>query len=101
MLGDRGYKVIVATNGEEALAVMEQRGQDISLILTDVVMPKLSGPDLIAAVRRARFEVKVLYMSGYTDRTVPLEQDGGASFIQKPFTPDQLERKMREVMNKQ
>jgi CheY-like chemotaxis protein len=97
-LEERGYRVLLATNGEEALAVAQQRGAEISLILTDVVMPLKSGPDLMAAVRQTHPNLRVLYMSGYTDRTVPLDGDGGASFIQKPFTPHQLDQKIRETI---
>jgi PAS domain S-box-containing protein len=99
MLDERGYRVLEATNGEEARDQLARHGHEVDLILTDVVMPKVNGPDLIASIRAAYPGVKVLYMSGYTDRTVPLEGDAGAAFIQKPFTPNQLEQKIREVVN--
>ena len=78
--------------------MIDEHGAKIDLVLTDVVMPKVGGPELIARLRETSPGSKVLYMSGYTDRTVPLEQDAGAAFIQKPFTPLQLGQKLREIL---
>ena len=93
-----GYQVLEAVDGAEALKMIDEQGAKIDLVLTDVVMPKVGGPELIARLRDTSPGSKVLYMSGYTDRTVPLEQDAGAAFIQKPFTPLQLGQKLRQIM---
>jgi len=98
MLEARGYRVLMAVDGEEALSVIEQHPSEIDLVLTDVVLPKLSGPEVIARLRQSRPASKVLFMSGYTDRTVPLDREAGVAFIQKPFTPRQLGQKLREVL---
>ena len=99
ILEESGYKVLEAANGDDAVAVIKEHRAEIDLVLTDVVMPRVGGPELIARLRETRPESRVLYMSGYTDRTVPLEQDAGAAFIQKPFTPSQLGQKLREMLN--
>jgi CheY-like chemotaxis protein len=99
MLRERGYGVMEAANGKEALQVMAQHGAGISIVLTDVVMPKMNGPQLIAALRETYRELKVVYMSGYTDRTVPLEEQARTAFIQKPFTPNQLQQKIRAIVS--
>jgi two-component system, cell cycle sensor histidine kinase and response regulator CckA len=94
-----GYLVIEAVDGADALKVIDEHGQKIDLVLTDVVMPKVGGPELIGRLREIHPGSRVLYMSGYTDRTVPLERDSGAAFIQKPFTPSQLGQKLKEVFS--
>ena len=98
ILENSGYQVLEAVDGVDALRMIDKHGAKIDLVLTDVVMPRVGGPELIARLREASPESRVLYMSGYTDRTVPLEQDAGAAFIQKPFTPLQLRQKLREVL---
>jgi len=99
MLADRGYRVLEATDGQDALAIASAHNGAIDLVLTDVVMPGLSGPDLMTRLRPLHPSSKVLYISGYTDRTVPLDPDAEAAFIQKPFTPVQLGLKIREVLD--
>jgi two-component system, cell cycle sensor histidine kinase and response regulator CckA len=98
ILEEDGYQVLEAVDGGEALMTVDENQREIDLVLTDVVMPGVGGPELITRLRETRPGLKVLYMSGYTDRTVPLEQDAGAAFIQKPFTPAQLGQKLREVL---
>jgi PAS domain S-box-containing protein len=93
-----GYRVIVATSPEEALAIAKAGDQSFDLLLTDVVMPGLSGGELWETIRKVR-DVRVLFMSGYTDdmivRHVVLE--GEMPFISKPFTKQSLLDKVREV----
>ena len=96
-----GYKVIAAGDGEEALEIARGSEQPIALVLTDVVMPKLSGPELVDRLK-ARFPaIKVLYMSGYTDDAMLRHglMEATVSYIQKPFTPLGLARKTREVLD--
>jgi len=98
-----GYDVLEAANGGEALLVCEQRAQPIPLIITDVVMPGMSGPQLVARLSELYPETKVLYMSGYTDTLAVREGllDGRRAFLQKPFTPADLRRRVREVLDGQ
>ena len=97
----KGYKVITPSNPTEAAQVCEQHEGPIHLLLTDVVMPTMSGPQLAEHVAFLRPGLKVLYMSGYTDNAIVphgiLEE--GIPFLQKPFTPDSLTRKVREVLD--
>ena len=97
-----GYTILEAGNGEEGIRVFEQYGKPIHLLVTDVVMPGLSGRQLVEALRPRNAELKVLYVSGYTDDAVVrhgvLEAD--TAFLQKPFTPVALASKIREVLDK-
>jgi PAS domain S-box-containing protein len=100
ILESRGYKVLEARHGREAIQVAERHQGRIDLLVTDVVMPRMRGTDLAGELLSRRPEVKVLYMSGYTgDRIGPGDLAGEASgFLQKPFTPDALSRKVRELL---
>lgn len=94
-----GYEVLASANGVEALRLIEQRPVD--LVLTDVVMPKLSGRELSEHVNALQPSAKVLFMSGYTNDSVVNHGilDGAAWFIQKPFTLESLVRRVREVLD--
>ncbi|MBZ5543149.1 MAG: response regulator [Acidobacteriia bacterium] len=96
-----GYKVLVARNGEDALVVSEQHKGPIHLLLTDVVMPEMGGPELADRLRPYHREMKVLYMSGYTDDAIVHHGvlASSAAFLQKPFTPAVLAQKVREVLD--
>jgi PAS domain S-box-containing protein len=95
-----GYQVIEAANAEEAMMLCEREGERIDLILTDVVMPGLSGRELADRLKQREHGIKMLFMSGHTDDTMVhhgvLRKE--AEFIQKPFGPDQLALKVREVL---
>jgi len=97
----KGYKVITASNPTEAAQVCERYEGPIHLLLTDVVMPTMSGPQLAEHVAFLRPGLRVLYISGYTDNAIVphgiLEE--GVQFLQKPFTRDSLTRKVREVLD--
>jgi two-component system, cell cycle sensor histidine kinase and response regulator CckA len=96
-----GYHVLAASGGEEALALYKQHEGQIDLIITDVVMPQMSGRELAQSLEVLHPGIKVLYMSGYTDDAIVrhglLDQE--IAFLQKPFTPDALMRKVREVLD--
>jgi PAS domain S-box-containing protein len=96
-----GYRLLEARNGEEALEVSARHKDPIHLILTDVVMPRMSGLELVQRMEYLRPETRVVFMSGYTDDTIfhhGLLKEG-LSFIEKPFTPEGLVRKVREVLD--
>ncbi len=101
LLESGGFAVIGATSGAEALRLIERQEQPIHLLLTDVVMPGMSGPQIAEDATRARPALKVVYMSGYTDDEVVRHGvlDSSIAFINKPFTRDSLLLKIREVLD--
>jgi signal transduction histidine kinase/HAMP domain-containing protein/ActR/RegA family two-component response regulator len=101
ILVQKGYTVLETNNGEEALQVSEKYTEKIHLMLTDVVMPILSGQQLAEKMAVIRPDTKVLFMSGYTDEAVVRHGvlSPTTAFIQKPFTPDTLAQKVREVLD--
>jgi CheY-like chemotaxis protein len=99
ILEELGYEVLVAAGAEEALRIARQRGRKIHLLLTDVIMPQVSGVTLAAQLSARQPGIRVLFMSGYTDRAVkPEEMPPGAAFLQKPFDPAALARLVREAL---
>jgi PAS domain S-box-containing protein len=102
ILSRQGYHVLEALSGEEALRICKKEKEPFHLLLTDVVMPQMSGRQLEEQLSRVCQDFKVLYMSGYTDNAIThhgvLEK--GLKYIQKPFTVDGLIRKIREVLDK-
>ena len=102
LLRQQGYDVLEASDGDEALRAVEQVPSAIHLLIADLVMPRLGGHELAHRLRIQQPQVKVLYMSGYSDDTL-LRQEGlpsGADFLQKPFTPEALAGKVRKVLDK-
>lgn len=96
----KGYTVLEASNAGEALLICEQHPGDIHLMLTDLIMPRMLGPELAARLKSLRPRMKVLYMSGYADPRIRDSQasEGDLADIQKPFTPDLLVTRVREVI---
>jgi len=101
ILEPAGYTVLGAATGEEALRLLERHEAPVHLLLSDVVMPGMSGRHLADQLAQTRPETKVLYMSGYTNDTIVrhgvLEMQ--MPFLNKPFTPAALLRKVREVLD--
>lgn len=103
LLEELGYRVLAAENGEHALAVSEQYPKKIHLLLTDVVMPGIQGPELAQKLSTFRPGVPILYVSGYTDPKIlaDLHLEDRMAFLQKPFTRDALQLKIRDLLMKE
>ena len=100
ILENHGYEVIEASSGPDAVRLAESHGGPIDLLLTDVVMPQMNGRELYRRIASLRPDVKVLYMSGYTDDVIAHHGvlDAQIEFLQKPFTVDGLVRKISEML---
>lgn len=100
-LSRQGYRVIPARNAGEALLLCEDQAVSIDLLLTDVVMPKMSGPELAARLSATRPGMKIICMSGYTDDSIVRHGvlEAGMTYLQKPVTPTLLATKLREVLD--
>jgi CheY-like chemotaxis protein len=103
LLEQQGYTVVTAVNGEDALRFLEsnQVPSQLDLLLTDIVMPRLTGTALADKVKTLYPDVKVVFMSGYADETLANRGtlEAGMAFIQKPFTLEVLARKIRQVLD--
>jgi CheY-like chemotaxis protein len=101
VLERRGYLVLEATNGAEAIQIAESYSDRIDLILTDVVMPDIGGPTLVEILAPRIADLRVLFMSGYTDQEIIRRgvDEFHAGFIGKPFSPDEWAVKVREILD--
>ena len=101
ILKQLGYKVLSASNGSEAMRIAAETNEDIHLLLTDVIMPNMGGRQLAEEMVVRHPETRVLYLSGYTDDAIVRHGilEGEAPFLQKPFSPDSLAQKVREVLD--
>ena len=97
ILTQAGYKVVSAPSPDVLQSFVAEYNGKIDLLLTDVVMPGISGPELVKVVKARWPEVRVLYMSGYADDEIE-DLDRDAGFLQKPFTPSELTAKIAEVL---
>jgi response regulator RpfG family c-di-GMP phosphodiesterase len=99
VLQNKGYTVLEARHGNDAIEVSERYEGSINLMVTDVIMPQMSGRELAGRLAPMRPEMHVLYMSGYPDNTIVQHGvlEPGTAFLQKPFTINALELKVREI----
>ncbi len=102
LLQNQGFRVFTAANGKEALEILEDHGQEIGLLLTDVIMPEMNGKELFERASKKQPDLKVIYMSGYYEDVIDYSSilKKGIAFIQKPFTAKELLSKVREVLSK-
>ena len=102
MLRQLGYTVFTAATPAEAIRLAEEHRDALGMVLTDVVMPQMSGRELANELLRANPELKVLFLSGYTENAVVHHGvlDSGVDFLAKPFSQDALARKVRGILDK-
>jgi PAS domain S-box-containing protein len=102
ILEKQGYRILETFNGDDALVACEKRKSPIHLMLADIIMPGMSGSELAKLLIPLYPEIKILYMSGYTDNAIVRHGvlEKGVNYIQKPFTMEGLARKVREVLDK-
>ena len=100
ILKQKGYTVLVADSGKKALALLDRHDGPVHLLLTDVVMPGMNGKQLFEQVSERYPDVRVLYMSGYTENIIAHHgvMGDGVQFIQKPFSVKSLAAKVREAL---
>jgi CheY-like chemotaxis protein len=103
VLRDAGYRVIEAATGEDAVKMFDGRADGIALFISDVIMPKMNGKDAYVQIKKTRPDIKVLFISGYTADIIKSKGilEEGLPFLSKPIIPDQLLRKVREVIDRQ
>jgi two-component system cell cycle sensor histidine kinase/response regulator CckA len=102
ILAGNGYRVITAANGEEALAAAAEQAEQIDLLLTDVVMPQMHGPDLAEQIQRVRPSIKVMVMSGFAQPILDSggRLDAGVTLVEKPFSGPTLLAKVSQVLKR-
>jgi two-component system, cell cycle sensor histidine kinase and response regulator CckA len=102
ILSGLGYTLLEAANGEEGLEVAAAHDGPIDLLLTDVTMPGMQGPQLAAVLRKVRPEVRIMYISGFTETLVgrPGSDGDGSTFLPKPFAGESLARAVREALDR-
>jgi len=102
ILGDYGYTVLGARSGEEALSLIEHHQGGVELVVADIVLPGMSGPQLVERLMRERPGIRRLFISGYTDRAIQdiVAAEGEMHFLRKPFKPAELSAKVRDVLDR-
>jgi PAS domain S-box-containing protein len=100
ILKHHGYRVLEAADAREAIRLAQQARGPIHVLLTDVIMPLMSGRELVEQIKALRKDIRVIYMSGYTDDVLAYRGDLGAdiNFLQKPFAPEALAKKVRDAL---
>jgi CheY-like chemotaxis protein len=102
ILESRGYHVLDAANGYDAIEVMAKHGSDVYLLLSDIVMPRMGGRELVERLHPVYPSLHVLFMSGYTEDMMLQHRiaELGISVLEKPFTPDTLLRTVRSTLDR-
>ena len=100
VLENSGYRVITASNGDEAVKECERNADKIDLLLTDVIMPRMNGRELTERIKKDHPQMHVLFMSGYTDNAIANHGvlESGVNFIGKPFAAADLSEKVQEIL---
>ena len=94
-----GYKVLTATNGEEALELLGRGDEDIALLISDVVMPLMDGPTMVREARKSHPSLPILFMSGYAEEQLRKSIDiADVAFLPKPFSVQELAEAVRRVL---
>jgi len=102
ILDNAGYRVLEAANGDDAERMFAQHAGAIDLVITDVIMPGCGGPELLERLQRRQPDLRVLYMSGYSEQSAAQKAgfDRGLPFVQKPFTAAELVRQVRDALDR-
>jgi CheY-like chemotaxis protein len=102
VLSGLGYRVLTAADGMQALEMVGGISDPVHLLITDVVMPRMGGRELATRLTKLRPGLRVLFSSGYTENSIVEHGvlDEGINFLQKPYTPQMLARRVREVLDK-
>lgn len=100
VLGNSGYQVHVVARGNAAIKLASRHPDPIDLLTTDVIMPDMNGKELAATPELAQPNLKILYISGYTD-DIRVDSLGAVNFLRKPFSPDELAKKVEEILSTQ
>jgi CheY-like chemotaxis protein len=103
VLRRHGHEVVTAPDGQEALEVAEEHEGTIDIVVTDVVMPEMNGGQLAEALSETGYDIPVLFISGYTDNTIVQHGvlEGGVHYLQKPFDPEKLLRRIRSILDEE
>ena len=98
-----GYEVFEADSGEDAIDVLEDLNYEVDLIISDVVMPEMDGPTMLKAIREKMTDLKIIFVSGYAEESVrrDIEDDQSVDFLPKPYSLDQINSKVKEVLQRQ
>lgn len=102
MIEEGGFTVLPASCGEDALSISRRKDVSIDLLLTDIVMPEVSGVELADRLERERPDMRILFMTGYAEEVVMNEGilGKGRECIGKPFTPEQITKRVREILSR-
>ena len=96
-----GYDVLSASRGDEALRIAEEHGGEIDLLLTDIMMPGMNGVEVAARIAESYPGIRIFFMSGYADQDLVRQGllEPGTHFLQKPFTPQELAERIRNILD--
>jgi CheY-like chemotaxis protein len=99
MLRDNGFEVLLPPNSPSAAEMLRDPNLQIDLLITDVMMPEISGPELAQILHHERPGVPLLFISGYVENVVEMDRGGQTAFLSKPFTTTELIRQVRSLLN--